>query len=352
VAPVDASKVRRLASAGVAPARPTGPQPSLIALSKPPGYSQCEAWAINNIGLIVGTCWNGEYMTHPVPMRWQQGVAQVLDGPLTSEGSADLRVVEGMAVAVNDAGDIVGSIVVENNAKQPGMRAAIWAESYWRDLGLPKEAKNMSARGINARGDVIGSANGHAAVYWRAEDRFEVLPNVGTGLCSGMSINNQGQAVGMCNNMSSSDGSTSSINDVAAVLWQNHTAVALANPCATGENMLSYARTITDSGLIGGTAGNCALIWHASTPDEVTVVADRGVVNSINKRGELVGSAGDPSAKKPLLGPVRWVNKEASAIDLGPSTATDGRIRAINDRGVFVGGYTSTTGDSVAFVSQ
>ena len=356
IPPVEASEVRRLPSAGVTPARPSA-APSLIALSKPPGYSQCEAWAINNVGLIVGMCWNGKFANNPVPVRWRQGVAEILNGQLRSEDSAesDVRAAEGMAVGVNDAGDIVGSILVERAPNRHGMRAAIWEEGYWRDLGLPKGAQSMSARGINARGDVIGSSNGHAAVYWRAENRFEILPSVPnseTATCSGMAINNQGQAVGMCTESIPSDGSTSDGLRGDAVLWQNHTAVVLANPCAAGEDMTPYARTISDSGVIGGTSGLCALVWHASTPDKVTIVHDRGVVNSINRRGDMVGSAGDPAAKKPLLKPARWADTEAPAIDLGPGASTDGRIRFINDRGVFVGGYTSATGESFAFVSQ
>ena len=353
-APAAVTKARKSVSSGSAAiARPTEPVP-LTTLPKPPGYSQCEAWAINNPGMIVGYCWNGKDIIHPVPVRWQQGAAEILNGPLMSEGSVedDLTVVEGMAVAVNDAGEIVGSLVVGEQAHPQGMRAAIWGEGYWRNLGLPKGARDMSARGINARGDVIGSASGHAAVYWRAENSFEVLPNVGAGPCTGMSINNQGQAVGLCNNMSSAhDGS----NEVAAVLWQNHTAVALANPCGTGENLMSYARTITDSGVVGGIAGNCAMVWRASTPDNGTVVAERGVVNSINKRGEMVGYVGVPdgtSTKDPLLRPARWLNEQAPVMDIGPKIAKDGRVRFINDRGIFVGAYTSATGESLAFVSQ
>lgn len=355
VVPVpDASKTRRpVSSSSATVARPTEPVP-LTTLPKPPGYSQCEAWAINNAGMIVGCCWNGKDITHPIPVRWQQGAAEILNGPLMFEGSVedDLTVVEGMAVAINDAGEIVGSLVVENRAHEPGMRAAIWGEGYWRNLGLPKDARDMSARGINAKGDVVGTASGHAAVYWRAENSLEVLPNVGAGPCTGIGINNQGQAVGLCNNMSSAhDGS----NEVAAVLWQNHTAVALANPCGTGGDLLSYGRTITDSGVIGGMAGNCAVVWHTSTPDQAAVLADRGVINSINKRGEMVGYVGVPdgtSTKNPLLRPARWLNEQATVVDIGPKTSKDGRVRAINDRGVFVGAYTSAAGESLAFVSQ
>jgi uncharacterized membrane protein len=276
---------------------------------------------------------------------------------LRLEGSdeSDVHVAGGMAVGVNDAGDIVGSILVERVPGRLGMRAAIWAEGYWRDLGLPKGAQSMSARGINARGDVIGTANGHAAVYWRAEDRIEILPNppdLASATCSGMAINNQGQAVGMCDETIASDGSNSDVSVGTAVLWQNRTAVVLPNPCAPEKDTFPYARTITESGTIGGTAGTCALIWQASAPDVVTIVADRGVINSINKRGEMVGSAGDPAARKPLQKPARWEHRDAPAIELGPSTTTDGRIRFINERGVFVGGYTSTTGESFAFVSQ
>ena len=351
-APADASKTRKsVSSAGIAIARPTGPQPSLIALPKPPTYSQCEAWAINNVGTIVGTCWNGKDRSHTIPMRWQQGVAEVLSGPLMSEGATegDLPAVEGMAVAINDAGEIVGSLLVGRNPHHQGMRAAIWEGSYWRDLGLPKDAENISARGINARGDVVGSASNHAAILWRAENAFEVLPNPKDGWhCEGIGINNQGQAVGMCNDQSS-------LTEVAAVLWQNHTAVVLANPCGTGEGLWSWARTITDSGVIGGRAGSCAMVWHASTPDKGTVVADDGVVNSINKRGEMVGYVGGlngTSTNRPPERPIKWVNEAAPPVDVSSNTAKEGHIRAINDRGVFVGAYTSATGESLAFVSQ
>ena len=353
-APADASKARKsVSSAGPAITRPTGPQPSLIALPRPPAYSQCEAWAINNVGTVVGTCWNGKDRTHTIPVRWQQGVAEALTGPLMSEGSADgdFPVVEGMAVAIHVPARMWAHCSLGGDAHHQDMRAAIWEGSYWRDLGLPKDAKNMSARGINARGDVVGSASGHAAILWRAENAFEVLPNPKDGWsCMGIGINNQGQAVGMCNDQSA-------VPELEAVLWQNHTVVALANPCGTGEGLWSWARTVTDSGVIGGTAGSCAMVWHVSTPDKGTVVADDGVVNSINKRGEMVGYVGVPdgtSTQRPLhpIRPARWVNETASPVDVGSNTAEEGHIRAINDRGVFVGAYTSATGESFAFMSQ
>jgi len=206
----------------------------------------------------------------------------------------------------------------------------------------------MSAHGINSNGDVIGSAADHAAIYWSDTGTFELLPNLKDGwMCSGLALNNQGQAVGMCHDLSSA------INGVA-VMWQDHKAVELANPCGTGEGLPSYARSISDSGVIGGTAGNCAMTWHVSSPDKAVIMAANGAITAINTRGEMVGVVAKPDAPPGMFGstPARWTNENAPAIDLSPDATISGYPRWINDRGRSVGVINVKPGEAFAFVSQ
>jgi uncharacterized membrane protein len=259
----------------------------------------------------------------------------------------DLPVVGGMAFGINDAGEIVGTVRVRQGQARSLSRVAIWDQGSWRDLGYPKGSDGMTARGIIAKGDVIGSATANAAIYWKGSDSFEVLPNLKDGwICSGLAINNQGQAVGVCNDPNSA-------NDVAAAMWQEHKAVKLANPCGTGDGLTSYARSISDTGVIGGSAGNCAVTWHVSNPDQAVIMADYGVINSINAGGEMVGVIGNPDTPG-VFGsqPARWGDENAPAIDLSPDAATHGYARWINDQGRYVGHITKHPGESFGFVSQ
>lgn len=337
-----------------APPLPPG-APRLIKLEPPPMYSGCDAWAINNAGVIVGFCWKKDPM-FGFPVRWDHGTGKVLTGPLRSIGSAEtddqLPISGGLAVGINDAGHIAGTLYLGNPAKTA--RAAIWDEhGYWRDLGLPDlglpaEHKAATARGINSTGDVVGTSGGHAVVFWRYKG-IEILPKpTEASRCNGFAINSGGQAVGACTAAPTGEG----FGEVTAVLWRDQTAVELSNPCGAGEtNIGTYARTISDSGMIGGTAGHCAMVWQASTPRAGIKVADQGVVNSINKRGELVGFLGTYGAS-PTARAAMWTSREVAALDLAIPADATGVVRAINDQGTFVGVVYPGKGSPYAFVSQ
>ena len=121
------------------------PDDGMNALAVLPGDNGADATSINNAGTIVGLSYRaGLYRA----VKWEEGLVSQLPVP---EGTS-----YSYANGVNNAGVVVGTILM------PGvLRAALWEHGRLTLIEtLPlAEQRGSNAKSINARGDVIGTAN-------------------------------------------------------------------------------------------------------------------------------------------------------------------------------------------------
>src|SRR5262249_37453405 len=108
-----------------------------------PGGNTSDATAINATGQVVGSA-------HGIPFLWQ-------DGRMTALGANGYAY--GNPVAINDAGQIVGSLAVYFSAPPYSyISAGLWHDgppNYLGSLG----SSNSWATGINGAGQVIGQVD-------------------------------------------------------------------------------------------------------------------------------------------------------------------------------------------------
>lgn len=184
---------------------------TLTVLEPPEGMTFAELYDINNVGQIVGYRFqNGMFR----PVLWQDGVP--IELPMLPGDQA------GAAIAINDAGQIIGwTGRAECPGPAGGCRAVLWEAGVVRELAAPEGFKALtlaainergqiavtlepndgpwqagiwdageatllprvdeslmeSASDINAAGDVVGAAEGGYAILWRSAD---VVPSAAT----------------------------------------------------------------------------------------------------------------------------------------------------------------------------
>jgi CSLREA domain-containing protein len=151
------------------------------------GGRDSEAYAINNLGYIVGDSRSadGRYA-----FRWINGNMENL-GSLGESSSS--------AFGINDLGEIVGT----SSSTSGGISAFIWREGVMQDLNDLTDPNTgwllYSARAINDKGQIIGNGNlgwflwDNGRVY-RLNDLID--PESGWNLWSAADINNSGMIVG------------------------------------------------------------------------------------------------------------------------------------------------------------
>lgn len=137
----------------------------------PPAGASC-ALAVNDAGVAAGRSGSGEVVT------WT-------GGSVTHLG------IQGDVGGINDAGTVVGSF-----AQGGTTHAFMWRGGQLTDLSDPA-APNAAgtAKAINARGQIAGSANGHAFLYDNGARRD--LGTLGGNSSSGTGIDDRGHVVGM-----------------------------------------------------------------------------------------------------------------------------------------------------------
>ena len=100
-----------------------------------PDEVYCIATGLNNARQICGYSQNQNRQNSPVTWDVSGGAAKSLASPV------------GAAIAVNAKGVVVGSLKGH---------AALWKDRTLQDLGVPDGASSAQAFGINAKGDVVG----------------------------------------------------------------------------------------------------------------------------------------------------------------------------------------------------
>lgn len=118
-----------------APASDTVPHYHAVVLETLPDEVYCIATGLNNARQICGYSQNQNRQNSPVTWDASGGAAKSLASP------------GGAAIAVNAKGVVVGSLKGH---------AALWKDRTLQDLGVPDGASSAQAFSINAKGDVVG----------------------------------------------------------------------------------------------------------------------------------------------------------------------------------------------------
>ena len=215
----------------------TGAMQSLGALHCPCSFNQrygtSAAYAISGAGEIVGdsATVRGEAVRHA--FSWQSGAMQDIGGgpPVLSVSNA---------FAINASGQIAG--VFDG-------RAALWQGGSRQDLGVLPGHAASAARGINARGDVVGDSwtqpSAPRAFLWRAGSMQDLGTLPGDGASRANGVNAAGQVVGWSR---AADGSRS-----RAFVWQGGAMTDLNDALPPGSGwVLTSAAAINDAGRIVG----------------------------------------------------------------------------------------------------
>jgi probable HAF family extracellular repeat protein len=234
----------------------------MIPLPTLPGGDSAQAIALNNRGQLVGLAETGTletpgYCASPaqvldfVPVIWGTGPDEIRRLPPLPGDTV------GVALAVNDKGEVVGTSGLCSNTTANGLvdgpHAVIWeADGSVTDLGnLGSSTVNVAA-GINNRGEVVGGSvsakdgNLHAFL-WTRGGGIKDLGLLGADVATAPTwINNNGQAVG---------GSCPATGNCRAFLYQDNTLVDLNTLVPAGCSLdLLFAFSINDAGDIVGQA--------------------------------------------------------------------------------------------------
>ena len=206
------------------------------------------AVAINDRGDVAGAVTAGLWQ-HPA--LWRDGALSILALPAGTQSGA--------ASALNERGEVVGVA---------GNRGVLWRDGGFTLLPMPATASHITVNDINESGHVVGSVsigNRRRAFVWTGGDALTELPAPEDGHTEASAINDAGQIVGF--HLDPFVGRT-------ALLWTNGRMLALS----AGR---SSAQDINDAGEVAGTLfldhGSTGVVWHAAdvTPPVITFTGAR-----------------------------------------------------------------------------
>jgi len=289
-------------------------------------------WAINEADVIVGTSYGGAGLL-AAPVRWTDGVIEVLDGPIVLADGTECELEFGDPRNVTNSGEVYGRVWSSCDGANI-FRAAIWEEdsSAWQALPLPPGATFNFSPIANAVGDVLIDSD----VGWTLYKNNTFTPvNIPNG-CAPYAMNNKNMIGGFC-------------ADDAAVWYKGEqTILPSLGP-------YSYVRGLNDKGTLVGFSGDDLGYsfpgWAVKWPDVETVEAveypDFGWATSVNNRGAIVGAIGVNGSELNPLTPVWWDQHGQGPMYLTPGQ--QGVARGINDSGTIIGD-TLINDSSKAFV--
>jgi probable HAF family extracellular repeat protein len=266
------------------------------------GNQNGDVYGMNNNGQAVGSTYDLNGLKPAQPFLWNNGKVTLLPTPNGAEGNA---------LAINDAGDVVGVVDVGGS-----FRATLWKNGQYIDLGAPSVGTSV-ASGIDNRGRIIvdySFDNGGTASeksFLLENGTITDLGSLGRDFTKANTLNNNGQIVGV------SDSATAIRQ---GFIWENGVMTELAKPSGAAR---AIAGAINDAGVMIGNSQDSAgdhhpLIWtHGAVEDLTTLIApDSGwnlaVPVDINSAGEIVGwdyRYGQPAAF--LLTPTDIANSTA-----------------------------------------
>jgi len=205
-----------------------------------PGLTDSEAFMVNNIGIVIGDCWN-ENVEVDVAVYWYRG--QIFPLPPLNEGDFSLP------HGINDWGQIVG----QSGPDWEYNHAVLWRlfpKPSVMDLGT-LGGDSSSSYAINNCGQIVGLAqtatgDWHPALWDR--DGITDLENFGDdSIGVAFAINNCGQIVGL------SGVDWSDMTTHHALLWEKGQMVNLETQIPGNSGwVLQEALGINDRGQISG----------------------------------------------------------------------------------------------------
>ena len=205
------------------------------------------AFALNDSGQVAGSViYTGSGATGLAEAAIYQGGQTTLLGLLapsiTSAYSA--------AQAINNEGEVVGESLVASGVSH----AFLWKNGVMTDLGVLTQGDSSYAYGINDSGQVVGAeqpagGNYFTAVLWQ-NGSMTALPQAGSDDYSfAYAINDAGVIVGAGRARSATQSPTE------AIVWDQGQAIVLNNLLGAHSGWdLTTATSITDSGVISGSA--------------------------------------------------------------------------------------------------
>jgi probable HAF family extracellular repeat protein len=311
---------------------------------------------VNANGLVIGNSTTASGESHP--FAWSQ-----------AEGMVDLGTLGGpdaVAADVNDAGQVVGW----SQTAAGGVHPFLWTRAYGlRDLGFWHHAwwcdsvassdEYGYANAINASGQVAGSLD----VCWYPGERWSwgnavfwtptSVQYSGTGALRSLAINDAGQVLAQFTNpdphggsvwraaelwtvggglVTVFDGQAADLNNRGEVvgMWADGCGLgraaywtAAGGTVSLGE-CYSYAADINDAGVIVGSTGGHAVLWHPASGDTTPPTL-------------TVPTAVTVDATSPAGATVSFNTSATDNVDVAPSvtcTPASGTLFPIGDTGV------------------
>jgi probable HAF family extracellular repeat protein len=243
------------------------------------------------------------------------------------------------ARALNDAEEVVGG-----GRSERGPRAFVLTQGPLQYVADLAGSDYSTAAGINAVGEVAGSAN--TAVAIRA---FRSLRTGGTQDLGTLPGDSSSQAFGI-NNAGQVVGYSSGPTGIRAVVWPRQGAPQPL-PGLPGSDT-SKALAINDRGGVAGVSRNGsdlhAVFWSGGAVQDLGTLPGASFSEAVglNNGGQVVGSSGDPlGARRAVLWDAGFASKDLGVLVGGDSS----RALGINDRSEVVGTSESLLG-SRAFV--
>jgi probable HAF family extracellular repeat protein len=256
-------------------------------------------------------------------------------------GPIDLGTVgglQGIALGVNSAGQIVGSTT-------PTTAVAPTHATYWSgigglpaDLGTLPGLPNSDAININAGGQIvgysyIGSGDSVRATFWASSSASPIdLGTLGGAIGYAYSLNDSGQIVGH---------SSTSGGELHATLWNSSTSAPIDLGTLGGTR--SLGRDINDAGVVVGSSQLAdgairAFLWDGSIHPLDTLGGGSDQAWSLNDAGQVVGQSSSPEGD---LRAVLWTHSGITDLNTSMDSSGIGWIirdaRGINDAGQIVG---------------